>query len=285
MLPEAPLFVQLQERCGNLPPNQRTLARYVLENYQAVAFANVKELARMSGVSEATIIRFTRSLGFAGYPGFQQEIRRLVRADLKGTERFELTKTAKKPGHGTLGVVIQKELENITHLDEMFDQKAFRAALKVMRSASEVVVVGSRSTASLASHLCFGLNKIGLRATRIMSITTETYDFLNRLDRKACVILIGFPRHLRETINLLAFMKKRSAKTVCITDSPFSPLRGEINLYVPVESASFVGFHCAPLILINTLLHELSLVDKQKTLGALSQFEVLAGDEGYFHRN
>ena len=99
------------------------------------------------------------------------------------------------------------------------------------------------------------------------------------------MVLISFPRHLKETLALQAFLKRRGIRTVCITDSPFSPLRGEVNLYAPAESASFVGFHCAPLILVNALLHELSLADKKRTLGALNRFESLADAEGYFSKD
>ena len=56
-----------------------------------------------------------------------------------------------------------------------------------------------------------------------------------------------------------------------------------MSLYAHAESASFVAFHCAPLILINTLLNEISLVDRDRTLNALIRFETLAEDDGYFH--
>jgi DNA-binding MurR/RpiR family transcriptional regulator len=303
MHPEAPLFEQLQQGLHELPRNQRVLAKYVMSHYQGVAFANVKELAGLSGVSEATIVRFAKALGFSGYPSFQKEIRRIVRADLKGTERFELadpsvkggTKLARsatssgrgprQPADSALAPVIRKELENISQLNELHDPRAFSAALAALRGASEVVSVGSRSAASIAHHLWFGLSKIGVRVTRVMAITTDTYDFLNGLDRKACVFLISFPRHLKETLALSAFLRRRGMRTVCITDSPFSPLRGKVNLYAPAESASFIGFHCAPLILVNALLHELSLTDKKRTLGALNRFESLAEAEGYFSKD
>lgn len=302
MHPETPLFVQLQQGLHELPRNQRLLAKYVMGHYQGVAFANVKELARLSGVSEATIVRFAKALGFSGYPSFQKEIRRIVRADLKGTERFELAEPPVKGGSSptkagagstkaakavdsALSPVIRKELENISQLNELHDPGAFAAALSALRGASEVVSVGSRSAASIAHHLWFGLSKIGVRTARVMSITTETYDFLNGLDSKACVVLISFPRHLKETLALSAFLKRKAIRTVCITDSPFSPLRGEVNLYAPAESASFIGFHCAPLILVNALLHELSLIDRKRTLGALNRFESLADAEGYFSKD
>ena len=76
-----------------------------------------------------------------------------------------------------------------------------------------------------------------MNATRITSITAETYEELSRLDRRACVVVIGFPRYLRELVELLEFAKSRGLATLTVTDSAFSPLRGRISLYAPAPPA------------------------------------------------
>ncbi len=263
---------------------QRVLAKYISANYQTVAFSTITQLAGLSGVSEATIVRFAKALDFSGYPAFQREIRRLVRADLRGTDRFRLTYTHKGRDDSPLKAVIAKEMENIASLEEGYDPNAFNAAIETIHHASGILIVGSRSTASLANHLWFGLNKIALDAARALAVSTDTYDRLNRMDAAACLIVIGFPRYLQELVDLLGHARERKIKTVTITDSPFSPLQGDVSLYAPAESASFVAFHCAPMILINALLNALSLVDRERTLDALNRFEALADNEGYFHR-
>jgi DNA-binding MurR/RpiR family transcriptional regulator len=47
------------------------MAAYVLQNYRDVVFMNVAQLGA-AGASPAAIVRFTVSLGFEGYPPFQQ---------------------------------------------------------------------------------------------------------------------------------------------------------------------------------------------------------------------
>jgi DNA-binding MurR/RpiR family transcriptional regulator len=272
----------LQDEAGAFSKNQRILARHVLANYQSVAFATIAQLAPEAGVSEATIVRFAKSLGFSGYPEFQKEIRRLVRADLRGAERFRLGAEKKPAGQTPLDRITEKERENIAALYQSHDAAAFAGAVGMLRRASAVVVVGRRSTAPLAYHFGFALNKIAVNATRITSITAETYEELSRLDRRACVVVIGFPRYLRELVELLEFAKGRGLATLTITDSAFSPLRGRISLYAPAESASFVAFHCAPLVLINALVHELSIADERKTVAALNRFETVAESRNYF---
>lgn len=278
------LFSQLKDQTARLSRNQRVLAKYMLDHYQTVAFSTVKQLASESGVSEATIVRFAKALNFKGYPELQKEIRRLVRADLKGTERFKLTYAVNESEKkGPLCAIIAREIENISVLQDRLDQKVFRQAAVTLRQASEILIVGTRSTASLAHHLWFGLNKIEIKATRVLAITTETYEQLARMNRGACLAVIGFPRYLRELVDLVQFAKSREIRTLTITDSPFSALQGHITLCVPAESATFVAAHCAPLILINGLLHEVSVLEKTRTLNALNRFEALAGARSYFH--
>lgn len=281
---DASLITQLKERADDLSKNQRVLAKYISANYQSVAFSTITQLAEQSGVSEATIVRFAKALDFSGYPAFQREIRRQVRADLRGTERFRLTYTHKGPDDSPLKAVITKELENIANLEESYDPKAFRAAIELLRSAGRILIAGSRSTAALANHLWFGLTKVAFDAERVLTISSDAYDRLDRMGTDACLVVIGFPRYLQELVDLLDHARARGIKTITVTDSPFSPLQGDVSLFAPAESASYVAFHCAPMILVNALLNELSLADTERTIAALNRFEALAEDEGFFHR-
>jgi DNA-binding MurR/RpiR family transcriptional regulator len=282
MAAEAALIEVIKSRAETLSPSQRRLARHIVDNYQSVAFSTVSDLSRLSGVSEATVVRFAAALGFPGYAALQQEVRRVVRADLKGTDRFELTRARKPVAKGPLQTVVAKELENIAHLGETADASAMAAASRRLRSAPEVLVIGARATESLATHLWFALDKLRLPVSRLSATGADAMNRVARLGPGACIVVIGFPRYLRELVDLLAFARRRGLKTVVVTDSPFSLLKGDINLFVQAESSSFVAFHCAPLILINTLIDEISRADAKATLKALRDFDALADDIGLF---
>ncbi|MCC7346576.1 MAG: MurR/RpiR family transcriptional regulator [Variibacter sp.] len=274
-----PLIERLRERVDGMSKAQRLLAHHVLRNYQSVAFSTVSDLARESGVSEATVVRFAGTLGFSGYPALQKEVRRVVRADLKGTERFR-AKSAQQ--EDPLSVAIRKELENIAHLDEAADREALRRAAAMLRAARHIVVAGARSTAPLAQHLWFALDKLRLPARRVVTLDSEAFESVARLGNGDCLVAIGFPRYLRGLVQLLGLAAERGAQRLVITDSPYSALKGEIGLFAPAESSSFVAFHGAPLILINALIDCVSLADRQSALDALQQFEQLAERHDYF---
>jgi len=276
------LFNKLKENSQNYSKSHKVLARFILKDYQKVAFTTIQQFAELSGISEPTIIRFVRVLGFKGYPAFLKEIRRIVRIDLKGNERFKIAADFRDNNFNPITKIISKEIENLSYLKEIFNEKDFKETILTIKRAKDILIVGTRSTSYLTLHFWFGLTKLEMKAERIMSISTETYDYINKLDRNALIIVIGFPRYLRELIDILNFSKNKGIKSITITDSPLSPLRGDINLYTPAESISFMAFHCAPLVLINAIVNELSLLDKEHTSKALNRFEILAEKRKYF---
>jgi DNA-binding MurR/RpiR family transcriptional regulator len=277
-----PLMRLLESRAASLSPSQTRLARHLLANYQTVAFSTVAEVARAARVSEATVVRFAVALGFAGYPALQKEVRRLVRADLKGTERFHLV-TERGPGAASpLDRLLEAEADNLRQLRDAADGKALAEAARALRAARRVLVVGARGAAPLAFHLWFALDKLGLDVARSLGADTEALDRIGRMDARDVVVAIGFPRYLRAMVGLLELAGRRGVRRITLTDSPFAPLKGEVALHAPAESASFVAFHAAPLVLLNALIEEVAAIDREATLAALAAFEAVAEEEAYF---
>ncbi len=278
MAAAAPLLSLIEQRAGSFSASQTRLARQLAGNRESFAFSTASEIARLCEVSEATVVRFAQELGFSGYPALQKEVRRILRADLKGTDRLRLAEHSAAPS--PLDPVITKERENIAALAEGFDAAALTAAAKALRGARRVLVVGDRATASLAFHLWFALDKLGLPVTQARG--TEALDALGRMGAPDVVVVIGFPRYLRSLVALLGFAGTRGVKRIVVTDSPFSALRGEIALHAPAESASFVAFHAAPLILLNALVQQVVAADRAAARRALAEFEATAEAGGYF---
>lgn len=272
----------LEARAAELSPSQRRIARHVQANYQTVAFSTVADVARAAHVSEATVVRFATALGFSGYPALQAEVRRMVRADLKGTDRFRLSEHERPAGAGSLERLAVAELENLRQLREAGNGAALQEAARALRAARRVLVIGARGAAPLAFHLWFALDKLGLDAARSLSADSEALDRIGRMDGRDVVVAIGFPRYLRATVSQLDLAGSRGVRRIVVTDSPFSPFKGEVSLCTPAVSASFVAFHAAPLVLLNALIEEVAASDREATLAALAAFEAVAEAQSYF---
>ncbi|MEG0378891.1 MAG: MurR/RpiR family transcriptional regulator, partial [Eubacterium sp.] len=82
----------IRQRVSSMTNRQRMIAHYILSNHEDAAFLTSTELADKSGTSEATVIRFSSSLGFARYGDMQRELQKLVKGKLLQIDRLENSK-------------------------------------------------------------------------------------------------------------------------------------------------------------------------------------------------
>ena len=80
----------------------------------------------------------------------------MVRADLRGTDRFKLTYTGGMPHKkGPLSAIIAREMDNLASLQQTFDAKAFRQAVATLpvraRSSSPACAAPHRSRSTSGS--------------------------------------------------------------------------------------------------------------------------------------
>ena len=65
-------LIRIKENSAELTEKQVEIADYIIRHYDRAAFLTAARLASQVGVSESTVIRFAVSLGYRGYPEFQQ---------------------------------------------------------------------------------------------------------------------------------------------------------------------------------------------------------------------
>ena len=70
---------------------QKLLATYITDNYDKAVFLTAAKMGETVGVSESTVVRFATSLGYKGYPEFQNALEELVRNKLNSVQRMEVT--------------------------------------------------------------------------------------------------------------------------------------------------------------------------------------------------
>ena len=61
---------------ANLTKTQKMIAKYILDNSADACFMTSTEIALKLGVSESSVVRFSRSLGYSGFMDFQKALRR-----------------------------------------------------------------------------------------------------------------------------------------------------------------------------------------------------------------
>jgi DNA-binding MurR/RpiR family transcriptional regulator len=282
---------RVKSRMAECTPRQRVLAEFLVQSPESVGFLSINTLATEVGVSEATIFRFCKELGYEGYADLSHEVQQSIQYKLSTVGRFKLIhKLGQSTTKGHLSAferVVAHEMENLAKLSRSIKKADFDKCIKLMAKAKRIFVVGCMGSASLAYYFGYMLSKIlpgvvtlngsgGLQSTMVAGFNSDSLVFL-----------LAFPRYPRATVEIGEWALQKGARIVAITDSHASPIvpLAAISFLIPVGIASFVDAYAAPVTFLNTLVTEFSERDADVTERALKQFEAYAGETAIFTKS
>jgi len=284
------LFEQIINKKNNFTKQQRTFADYVLKNSNELAFLNVAEVSKKSGVSGATIVRFCRTLGFKGYPEFTKVIRQSVQLDLTAFNRYKLRTflgkdiTGDKKPKSVYHKLLQGEIENTATLLESIDKQNYMKALDLMANADRFCVVGTLAATTLAMYLGLNLSKLNHHTDIITSSGISSFSAVEKLSPDSVVFLLSFPRYPKETLKIGQYAKKKGAKIIAVTDTPISPITAlsDISFFIPLNLLPFGESYTGPIAFLTVLCAEYCSRLPNGTDQKLKKYDECAVDLEFF---
>ena len=269
------LLNRINNNYSKMSKGQKLLATYITDNYDKAVFLTAAKMGEIVGVSESTVVRFAMSLGYKGYPEFQDALAELVRNKLNSVQRMEVT-YGRISQSAILETVLQSDADKLKTTLEKIDHNAFDLAVDTILGARNIYIVGIRSCAPLASFLSFYLNLMfdNVRLLHTNS-ASEIFEQMVRIDESDVIIGISFPRYSMRTLKALEFANNRNAKVITITDSIHSPMNlySSCNLIADSDMASIVDSLVAPLSVINALIVALCMKKQKEVAKTLTTLE------------
>ena len=203
----------LEHKFPSFSKGQRTIAQFILKNYDKAAFMTAARLGEVTGVSESTVVRFAADLGYRGYPGMKKALQEIVRNRLTSVERIEAAEST-MDGHDVLKAVLRADINNLQATLDEVDQDNFDQAVDMILSAKHIYIIGMRTSTTLADFLGIYLKLLLDNVTVVKEIAAREgrslYDVIRRANeyeelKRAAVKLIqfcdmlGYLRELSET--------------------------------------------------------------------------------------
>ena len=272
---EKDLLVTIEEGFSKLSKGHKLIARYVLEHFDKSAFMTASKLGQTVGVSESTVVRFAIELGFDGYPDFQKALQDVMRNKLTSFQRIDVT-SGQIGEDDILEKVLSLDIDRIRGTLNECSKKDFYEAVDRIVTANTIYVIGTRSSAALASFTSYYLNLIFPYVKLVRpSSTSEMFEQILRVDSNDVAIGFSFPRYSKQTLNALKYAHDKGAGVIAFTDSKNSPLvkYADNVLIAQSDMASFVDSLVAPLSLINALIVAVSMRNKEKLSNNFKKLE------------
>jgi len=272
---QADVLSRIRNNYDKMSKSHKAIADYITGHLEQAVFMTAAKLGEVLGISESTVVRFSYSIGYNGYPKLQKALEECVKGRLNNVARID-AKYGKSSQSEIVTSVMNSDIEKLQDTIEHLDPVAFETAVNSILEADKVYVMGLRSNEPLAGFLQFYLNMI--RENVILLNTTsvsETFEQMIHIGKKDCFLGISFPRYSMRTLKAMEFANDRNAKVIAITDSIHSPMNlySSCNLLARSDMVSIVDSLVAPLSLINALVVALCLKRPQEVKKNLETLE------------
>ena len=237
-------------RYETLSKRLQQIARYVLDEPNAVALETLAVLAERTGVQPSAIVRFAKSFGFEGATQMQRLFRDgllSTNASLGYSERIrEFSKAVDGKRVSAPSQVLSEFVEGnvmaLQHLGETVDKASLAAAVDLIAQADTVYVAGFRRAFPVAAYLAYSLHQVDKRTVLVDSVGGMTRQQIHGIGRDDLLLVVSYHPYAEEAAHLIDVAVDMHCKVLSISDSLVSPIAKPASLVLQVREAEIRKF-------------------------------------------
>lgn len=231
------LIVHISGLLPSLSPAEQRVARLVVANPAESARRTITDLATSAETSEATVIRFCRSVGMEGYPQLR------IRLAAEAARRVEPPDARVVGGDIPPGADFAQIIATIAFNDaraveetaEQLDPAICERVVDAINGAGRIDIYGAGASGFVASDFQQKLHRIGRTAFYWPDVHTALTSAA-LLGRGDVAIGISHTGTTSDVVEVLEQARSRGATTVALTNFPRSPIT-EVADYVLTTAA------------------------------------------------
>jgi len=217
--PNGDLRQRLTHSSATGTPAERAIAAYLLTNLQSLPFETAATVAAKIGVSEASIGRFCRTIGYRSLKDFKGGLQ----ADLGNQawligDRLQDFHRRSRTGNDELARALEKEMAALVAVYELAATPAFERAVKRLALRRTIYVAGFQTERGHASELVHNLQYLR-PGVHLADIAGGHFgEILLSPPEDTGLVLIDGRRYSRLTRDLAAAAHKQGIPVTLITD-------------------------------------------------------------------
>lgn len=260
---------QLDERLRShypqLSPQEQRIADFAFDHFDDLISYNSAELARLSGVSKATVSRLFKRLGYEKYKDMRDELRTLRQSGMPLTDNRDAVQ-----GNTLLARHYKQEMANLTQWVNAIDTGQLGEVVQALSNSKRIFIIGLRNAYPVALHLRQQLLQARAQVHLLPQPGQTLAEELVDLTPGDLVVVMAFRRRPRIIRPLLQQLQQRDIPTLALCEPQAQGViaLARWQLCAPLDSVSAFDSYAAANSLINLLanavLHELLSDGRQR---------------------
>ena len=232
------VFENIKNNYNALYAAEAKVADFILNNPSQALEANVSETAELSGVSDATVVRFCKRIGYAGF--YQMKIQ--LSHDMGKNQN-----SPNSDGNGKSDSAQERVLaigKNVEVISKHVDTELMKKCAALIDKSQTVFVIGNGYAKIIACDIIYRLTRMGIRCSGGGYAETD-FENLYMGQENDVAIFISRSGEDKKTYNEMELAKKRGIITISLTDAIKCPMVqvADYALTTGIENRAKVHIH------------------------------------------
>ncbi|TDO84604.1 RpiR family transcriptional regulator [Halanaerobium saccharolyticum] len=231
------VILKIKAMFKDFTATEKKIADYILNNKEEVSQLSVKELAQAAASSPASVVRFSKKIGYQGFQDFKIALIK----DLQEVENEEKVKVYED-------IAVDDEIEDImeklahdnvkviNNTINLLSVRELKKAVKAIETAENIYIFGIGASGLVAKDLEYKLMRIKKTVINYADTHAQLASAAN-IESTDLAIAISYSGESLEVYEALKTAKKRGAVTISITKYGENPLNKIANIKLQVAGS------------------------------------------------
>jgi DNA-binding MurR/RpiR family transcriptional regulator len=265
----------ISDNYKHLTKSEKRIANYLRKNQEESAFLSAGEIADRLGLSEATLVRFARTLGFNSYPAMRTVLQENFRRRVTHSARLRGRLEDLRQGGDIFERLVVSEMDYLTLALETVDRQALEKTVELMRSCDRIFVFGAGPSVSLVELMEIRLGRFGRQVIPLTTAGREILEPLMLMKDRDLLFMISFFDISPTQQLVLEYANEVNCPVVILTDTLGTIIGEKANVVLEARRGPMAEFHSlvVPMTIINTLLLTIANEDRDQVMENLDKLD------------
>lgn len=221
------MLTEIKASLEYMSATEKKIAQFILLEPKVFLGLNLIELCAKLGVSQGSVINFSKKFAKGGFP----KLKISVATSISASEDFFLEKNET----GNIKSILKKTCENyasaVNNTLSLADEKTLKEVAELVLKAKKVQIYGIYRSAIVATDLYFQLIQLGVPASFISDVLTCAIS-ASMLDKNSLLIAVSYSGQTKDVIDAVKLAKSNGVKVVAITAHKNSVLASLSDLVI-----------------------------------------------------
>lgn len=227
---DSPIILKIKSIYPELKPSEKRVADYIITDTQSFIYSNLASASKAAKVSEATFVRFAKTLGYDGYRDMHIAMAASSQSDSgEGVSDLSVDENTCLTDIPTR--VIGRSISALNNMNESLNIEEYVRAVEILEKTPRICVFGAGSSAYVGNDIA---NKF-MRLGKFVQASSDPHvQVMYAVSMQPGDVAIGISHSgkTQQTIESLQIAKEQGATIICITnyESSTAALLADIKL-------------------------------------------------------